>query len=228
MAEYSMTYADVKSFVDECISKSENQDLLNQYKAEILAVLTMRNEDKAENDDTDLKDSQELWENQINYPSEILLGTRYISIKSSITEFVEAFFVSGMMEMMIKNCLTSTNLMQGIPVGSVAGVGMSLKKILTSTSKLDDYDFCVYMQAVVHSRKYKEFTLEDLLEWFPEKANLKCNIRDSRWECTHYENGNECTILQKDSLSTALESLEKKNILTSRLENGIKRYRFVF
>lgn len=40
MAEYNMTYDDVKKFIDKSIECSENKDNLSRYKAEILAALT--------------------------------------------------------------------------------------------------------------------------------------------------------------------------------------------
>lgn len=228
MAEYSMTYADIKEFVDDCIKKSKNPDRLGGYQAEILAVLTMRMEEDCENSRVELNESLELWENQIEHPSEILLGTRYFSIKSSIIDFVEIFFTSGMADLFLENCvLNSGTLLKGITVGTLSGFAVALKNLLTSVSELDDYDFCVYMQVMINFSNNKRFTKQDLLQCFPEKANQKCNVYDKRWNCEHYENNGECSVIEKKCLDTALRSLEKKKILKCDYENGKEIYHFV-
>lgn len=68
MAEYNMTYNDLKNYIDECIDQAEDKINLSEHKAEILAALTVN-----ENEDNSVtaQDMLSLWENQIGMPSEL-------------------------------------------------------------------------------------------------------------------------------------------------------------
>lgn len=85
MAEYNMTYEEIKNFIDEQIREVDNEQNLKKYRAEILAAITAND---AEGDEhKTINESIELWKNQIGTPSELLLGTRYIVIKDTLLVF---------------------------------------------------------------------------------------------------------------------------------------------
>ena len=132
MAEYNMTYEEVKEFVDNCISKSEDANILNLHRSEILAAITARDENDRGNH-ASIKESVELWENQVGAPSELLLGTRYIVIKDSVIKFIEAALTSGLIDAIITN---PQNLMSGITVGVASGIVFALIGIFKSVSEL--------------------------------------------------------------------------------------------
>ena len=68
MAEYNMTYDELKNFIDECIDNSEYKENLSKHKAGILAAMTVNvNSDNP----AEMKDELSLWENQIVMPNEI-------------------------------------------------------------------------------------------------------------------------------------------------------------
>ena len=80
MAEYYISYNDLRNITDEYIAQSESRDLLERYKAEILAALT------GDFEQNNLDSAQEmitLWENQTQMPSQLLLGTRYIRVQQT-------------------------------------------------------------------------------------------------------------------------------------------------
>lgn len=222
MAEYNITYEEIKEFVEDCISKSPDSGHLQAYQSEILAAITARNEMDRVNS-TAVLESIELWENQIRTPSSLLLGTRYIVIKDSVMIFVEAAFTSGLLDAIIAN---PQDPIAGISVGVASGIVFALIEIFRSISKLEDFEFCVYMQAVTHFHSHKEFTINDLECWFPRESNLKCNMHNSKWDCEHLLANDICDMLEGDHLVEALESLCDKKILTQKRKNKEWVYSF--
>lgn len=222
MAEYNMTYEEIQEFVNNCISKSEDVNTLSSHRSEILTAITARDENDREND-TSIKESIELWENQVGTPSELLLGTRYIVIKDFVINFIEAAFSSGLIDAIISNF---QNPKSEISVRHAFGVVSALSEIFKSVSTLEDYDFCVYMQAVTHFRAHRKFTQRDLEHWFPHGNNTNCNMHNSKWDCEHLMNDDTCNMLQQDYLKAALDSLCRKNLLITEQEKTEYVYRF--
>ena len=220
MAEYNMTYEDLNDFLEECIRKSDNSEVLRGHRAEILAAITVKNEEDCA---ASVREELELWENQIGRPSELLLGTRYIRIKDSMITFIEAALTSGFADAVIAN---PENPMKGMSVGIVSGVVIALIEIFSSASRLEDYDFCVYMQAVTHFRTHREFTLEELTEWFPHGDKAVCNMHNSKWDCEFAGAGDICSIAAHGRIEEAVRSLCDKKILDKRRENRTDIYFF--
>lgn len=222
MAEYNITYEEIQEFVDEYINKSQDSENLKLHRSEILAAITARDESDRE-DNTSMKETIELWENQVGSPSELLLGTRYIVIKDSVIKFIKMALTSGLIDAIVKN---PQNSMTGLTVGSVFGIVFSLIDIFKSVSELEDFDFCVYMQAVTHFREHREFTVNDMKQWFPHGSNINCNMHNSKWDCEHLLNDDTCNMLQRDYLKEALDSLCRKNLLTFKRKDAEWTYAF--
>lgn len=221
MAEYNMSYEEIKKFVEDCINKSPDSVHLHAYQSEILAAITARDEmDRVDN--ATILESIELWKNQIHTPSSLLLGTRYISIKDSVINFIKAALTSGLVDAIISD---PQNPMTGISIGVASGIVFALIDVLKSVSELNDFDFCIYMQAVKHFRTHEEFTINDLRQWFP-KNDFKCNMHTPKWDCEHFIKDNICDMLEGNHLEEALKSLCDKNILIKRIENGNITYFF--
>lgn len=222
MAEYNMTYEEVANFIDEQIMQSDNADNLKKYRTEILAALTAKNEDGTEKNA--IKESIELWKNQIGTPSELLLGRRYIVIKDILLIFIKMATTSGALDAIINAVINSDNSMFGISLA--AGIGFGLVEIFQAVSELEDYDFCVYMQAVTHFKNHKKFTLDELQEWFPHGDNFKCNMHNDKWDCEHILENDVCGMLEENNLSAALTSLREKKLLKYKHEDKKDVYSF--
>lgn len=217
MAEYRIMYDELKDFIAGCTENSNNKEELSKYNAEILVALTKN----IENDNpTEMKDMISLWKNQIDIPSQLLLGTRYIRIKDSILAFINGACASGLMDAII-----FANGVRGITVGIASGVVLSLIELFTSVSDLDDLDFCIYMQAVCHFKTHKEFSEKELWEWFPHNENLTCNMHNDKWDCEFFEK-DKCTILKDDGINKALESLIYKGLLKRKRKDN--QYIYIF
>lgn len=215
MAEYNMTYNELKGFIEDCIDNSEN---LLEHKAELLVALTTNVNSNSE----EIEDMLSLWENQIGRPSELLLGTRYIRIKDSMLAFIGAACSSGLVDVLI-----SANPVAGITIGIASGVVCSLIELFTCVSNLDDLDFCIYMQAVRHYKAHKYFSKDDLLDWFPHGENSICNMHNSTWDCEFFENDN-CSILAGGGIDEALDSLMGKGLLERERRDRQYFYKFPY
>lgn len=89
-----------------------------------------------------LDETVTLWKNQIGNPSELLLGTKYFSIKSSMIELVEGMAGSGILDLIISNCVAGVPFsFQGITVGAIANLVITLEHIFKAASDLEDHDF---------------------------------------------------------------------------------------
>lgn len=221
MAEYNMTYEEVSEFIEECIQKSENITELDKHRAEILAALTVSEDDVQ----TSVKETIELWENQIGTPSELLLGTRYIRIKDSMIAFIQIAFTSGLVDAFIANPVDPIKNM-ALTGAAISGVVFSLISLFTSASHLNDDDFCIYLQAVTHFRAHKEFTLDDLMGWFPQANDNVCNMHNSKWDCEYLDENGLCTIMSENKINDALKSLCEKKLLKKSKINGVYTYTF--
>lgn len=73
-------------FADDCIGKADDSDFLKKYRLEILSAITAQDYDLDNNCQAAIRDSMELWKNQISSPSRLLLSKRYIAIKDSIVD----------------------------------------------------------------------------------------------------------------------------------------------
>lgn len=215
MAEYNMTYDELKGFVENCIDNPESH--LTDYKAAILAAVTtnVNNSNPGETGEM-----LSLWENQIGRPSELLLGTHYIRIKDSMLAFIEVACSSGLVDALI-----APNPVSGITVAY--GVAHSLVKLFASVSKLNDLDFCIYMQAVCHFKAHKLFSKDDLLDWFPHGENLTCNMHNSKWDCEFFDN-DKCSILADGGIDKALVSLIEKGLLNQEHKDEQYFYKFPY
>lgn len=78
MAEYYISYKELEKLIDQYIADSVDSVQLIEHKAEILAALTG---DYEQNNWDSAKEMISLWENQIDKPSQLLLGSRYIRVQ---------------------------------------------------------------------------------------------------------------------------------------------------
>lgn len=226
MAEYYLTYKEFSEYIDECISSSiGDKKLLEGHKSEIMAAFLSEYESNSLERNESIQDMVELWQNQIYKPSELLLGKRYVAIQSGMMEFLKTFITSGIIEEIIKPIQTQTPMEIGITTSIT--IALAIYEVFSKTKKLDDWDFCVFLQARTHFCQNEEFSKRELLEWFPNGSNLTCNMHNLIWRCSYYlETSDNCDI--KANIERAIASLLQKEILkiTSYRSNE-ELYQFV-
>ncbi len=222
MAEFYMSYDEFYQFVDSNID--EQYSNAKDFEAEILTALTSYIDEG-----TNLKnipDMVSLWELEDKPSSELLFGKRYIKLSETTLVMLSAFLTSGVADAFIQSI--SQNPSQfGLSVAMCTSVVVALNSLFKAVSKLDVWDFCVYMQATTHFNTHKSFTKTDLDSWFTACQN-GCNMHDSRWDCKHRRQDDSCCILEDDRLQTAINSLVSKGILISEYNEGAETWKFKF
>ena len=212
MAEYHMTYEEIASIVDKAISETEEKDNLRLYQPAIMAALTG---DYEQGNCKEIPEMVALWENMIAEPSQLLLGTRYIRIQGAMIEFIKLALTSGFVDAVISSEVVTPE------VSATSVVAFVLYEIFGKASKLEDDDFCVYLQTVTHFREHAEFTEEELMSWFPHGEHPRCNMHNSTWQCDYLGDNDICTI-QEEKVQSALKSLKNKGILDQTKGNDGK------
>lgn len=223
MAEFNMTYEDLRKYLSTCIEKSKNKENLQTHAAEILAALTASDDTQPE---STTKDNITLWENQIQQPSELLFGTHYIRVKDCVIAFIEVACTSGILD-----CFLAANP-AGVTVGTASSIAISLISFFSKISNLEDGEFCVYMHAAKNGKKHKAFTKSEVESWLPDTNNAGCNIMHSkwnstRWDCVFCENA-VCKFVESGQLEIILESLVNKHLLKKERTDTEFTYTFEY
>ena len=222
MAEYYISYEKMCDIVENCIAESEQRSLLEQYKIGILTALTGNFE---KGDLNSVQEMISLWENQERQPSKLLLGTRYIRVQQSMIDFFKAICTSGVLEALI--LYATQNDFSGFTVTAGLNVVIAIWELFNNVNTLDDWDFCVYMQAVTHFKEHKDFTMEDLKSWMPASEKPICNMHNSTWDCDYWNAETDTCKIQKDKkLNDAVDSLCGKGLLTKREEDHKLIFKF--
>lgn len=220
MAEYYLSYGDIYKLIDDCIC--EEQVYCNEHKAEILTAITC-NMNRSEK--KDINEIVSLWDNLVLQPSDLLLGTRYIRISDIALCFIEIALNSGFIDYIIQ---LKTGQAPPLQVSISASIVLSIHSLLSSVCKLNDWDFCVYLQAVKNFHRHKEFSKETLVEWLPE-FGTECNIENnSKWCCSYKTENNICNFACSESIDKALNSLCLKGILQAKNEDGQYVFKFEY
>ena len=221
MAEYYITYREIGDLIDGYIAASGGSELLINHRAEILTALTGEfNQQQVE----EVQEMIALWDEQILPHNEAMWGSKYIRIHHCLLMFLEAALCSGMVDAMLLGF--SQGSIAALTVSTAASIVITLGKLFASVKKLDDWDFCVYMQAVSHFREHEEFTLKELQDWLPASDRPQCNMHDDRWEFDHRNNDDACMLLDKERLERALQSLMDKGILSRKTERDTYKFKF--
>lgn len=221
MAELFVSYGDLETLVDQYISECSDNQRLKDNKAEILTALTC---DFERNSNESIDNIISLWVNQIHEPSQILMGTRYIPISDVLLSFFRMALTSGFIDYVIS--FLSIGTIPSVTVSVSSSVAYGLWDIFNSVKKLDDWDFCVYMQAVTHFSKFKEFDIDVLKSWFPHGIPQKCNMHTSNWGCEYLDSDDNCNIFSEEKIQEALNSLLRKGLLLPKRENNKTIYKF--
>lgn len=221
MAEYHILYEELEALLNEYIAASPDNVQLSKHKAEILAALTGNYEQQ---NPESTQEMIALWENQIEKPSELLLGSRYIRVQQIMLDFLKIACASGLIDAVI--LYASQGNLSGFTISVGSNIAIILWELFTTVKKLDDWDFCVYKQAVSHYREYNGFTIEELTSWFPNEAQPVCNMHTRNWDCDYLKEDDTCSIIQKQKIEQALNSLYNKGLLSFNKENHKYVYKF--
>lgn len=218
MAEFYISYEDIVSLVNKWTDATPQFKLTQLYKSEILAAITCN----LDVNEATVSNVVSWWKNTVSEPSQFVLRTKYISLKDIMLIFLEQAIASGAIETIISIAIAEHQLV--VPISTSSNIAIMIFKWLKSCNSLENDDFCVYLQARMHSCvnfcTNNEFTVKDLIDWFPQNGDT-CNAHDSRWDC-EYMKDDKCSA--HDHINCMLKSLKDKNILT--YNEKTKKYSF--
>lgn len=205
-----MSYDELQQFVDDAIENSNgNKENMILHKAEILTALTGVFSDELVANQKEQEQLIELWSNQQNNKSQLLLGKKHIRIHDGMLDFVEAFLTGGAFDIVLE-MVQGVTFPAAFTVGAASSVVVALVHLFRGAATLGDFDFCLYMQAVTHFYEKKEFTKDDVISWYP--INGICNMHTNKWNCQHIEINDKCGV-KPDDVDWILSSLVDKQIL---------------
>lgn len=220
MAEYYISYEEMNEFVDDILKNIPDESLLHEYKAELLAAITGYY--GGENKSTS-SEMIALWQNSITEKSELLIRNRYIRVQKFMLEFLTLVCTSGIIDAIISSVLVGSITGFNISIGS--SITIFIWEFLSSVKKLEDWDFCIYLQAVKHYKKHKSFTKTELCEWLPN--NSFCNIeKKDIWNCKYLQENGLCDMHINGKVDVALNSLIEKGLLRKTYDGD--EYSFTF
>ena len=130
MAEYYISYKELEKVIDQYIADSIDNAQLKEHKAEILAALTG---DYEQNNWDSAKEMISLWENQIEKPSQLLLGSRYIRVQQIMLDFLKVSCTSGLIDALILHI--SQGSFAGFTVSVGSGIAVALWELFTAVKK---------------------------------------------------------------------------------------------
>lgn len=223
MAEYQISYEDLEKIVDKSIANTNgNQRELEKHRIDILVALTGIFSEEISSNKKELEELTNLWTNRYEEKSQLLFGTKYIRIHDGMVDFLEAFITGGFFDSLLV-AIAETPRVATLTVGAVSSVVIAIVNIFVKAVELDDFDFCLCLRAMENYHIKKEFTDDDILEWFSNNRNNECSLHDDRWKCTHYEENDKCSILD-GKISEVVSSLMDKDILDYKHEGKTKYY----
>lgn len=222
MAEYKMSHEELQCFVDEAIKNSAgDKKNMMLHKAEILTALTGVFDDEVVANQREQKQLLELWSNQQDDKSQLMLGKRYIRIYDGMLAFVEAFLTGGLCDAVLSTALLGNTVSGAFTVGAISSVVYAIVKVLKEAVSLEDYDLCLYMQMAAHYNEKEDFVKEEMMQWFP--CDDICNQLTRKWTCSHIQSGDKCGV-QENDIDDMIESLYDKKILDYRHRDNKKSY----
>lgn len=217
MAIYEVSKSYLEQFVDVQIEKNTD---FSEYRNELIDML-VNNEPEI---DVNMY-NEDVWPFEKREPTQFYVkNSRYhIRIKDLVVDFFENIFAGFLLEPML--------VWFGIVSGAgVAGVGITgefiffLRRVIKEyVVKLDNTEFCLYLQIITHLREHQEFSLEDIKKWLPESIGDECNMSTEKWNCPSKDQG-KCKI-DKNNVEIILKKMVLKNIIDYS-ENETYKIRF--
>ena len=247
-ADYDMCYYDLIMLIDDFFPDGG----LNENQKNLLLSALVGNYDPLDAQAIPKAFSiQTFWEEQTDKSAQaIVMKKNYITINGRLL-FLLSVIGSGVMTLVLDQCSSGVPL-NGVFIAGAAAASancvVALYSWLKSIEKLEDDDFCVYMQALTHFHQYKEFSMQDLISWFPECGKV-CNMHNSKWDCDFLcKKTDNCMIkLVKDErtgefietnhfIEESIKALIKKGLLVRDKVYGLddeeiapdEKYRFHF
>lgn len=157
-------------------------------------------------------------DNEISGPNRYygVMGTKFVSISDIGIDFLAFIMCNGAYEY-VKECISNGNIMSPgvvLPSSIAYFIYTELKKVV----KLKGYEYCIYMQAVTHYRRFnKSFSVDEMLSWLPKDGSV-CNMHHNKLTCK-YRKDDCCTIKTEIDVYELMKDMEVKGFVKEKEKN---------
>lgn len=206
MAVFEVSRDYLEKFIDQ---KIETNKTLIDFREELIDVLVTNTSDIDFVGDCD----DDNWPFEKKEPTQFYIrDSRYhIRIKDLVVDFFENVFTGSLLDAMLFWFGLST-------AASVSTIAITkefilfVKRVIKEyVIKLDNSEFCIYLQIITHLKEHTAFTFEELLLWLPKNDGDLCNMQTNKWLCP-YKGQNQCRI-DEEEVKKILKRLLSKDIL---------------
>lgn len=217
MAIYEVSRSYLEQFVNAQIEKNKD---FSEYRNELIDMLVNNEQEIDVN-----TDKEDVWPFEKKEPSQLYIRDSrfHIRIKDLVVDFFENIFTGFLLEPM----LTWFGIVSGSGVAVVGITGafiLFLKRVIKEyVVKLDNTEFCLYLQIIIHLKEHQEFSAEKIKEWLPEYIGDECNMFTEKWICPSKDQG-KCKI-DKNNVEKILQKMVSKKIIDYS-ENETYKIRF--
>ncbi len=218
MAVFEVTQDYLEKFVDTQIEKNQK---LKDFREDLIDMLVCNTPDISDVTPED-KECESSWPYEKKEPTQLYIrDSRYhIRIKDLVIDFFENVFTGALLDAML--------FWFGISdMGAVSSIGITREFILfvkrvvkEYVVKLDNTNFCIYLQIITHLKEHQEFSVDELKEWLPKPIEESCNMHTDKWNCADMIEGKCC--FNQDTLKELLQKMESKNIIEYSENNTYK------
>ncbi len=152
------------------------------------------------------------WSNESKDPSQLYLKDKkyHIRVKDLVLDFFK-HIISGELLQAISELYSESQTEVNVFKAATCGIEVIvyIKHLLKDyIVKLDDKEYCIYLQLVTHFMEHKEFSIGDIKRWLPDQ---KCNMH-TKWNCP-YRINDKCEIAD-EQIFDIIQQMVKRNILS--------------
>lgn len=218
MAVFEVTRQYLGEFVDAQIEKNQK---LKDFREDLIDMLASNTPDP---NDFMLEDTgnESSWPYEKKEPTQLYIrDSRYhIRIKDLVVDFFENVFTGALLDAMLFWFGLSS-------VAEVSSIGITkdfilfVKRVVKEyVIKLDNTEFCIYLQAITHLKEHQEFSIDEIKGWLPVGVGSLCNMYTDKWNCPDLNHG--MCYFTVDKLEGILQKMVSKNIIEYSENNTYK------
>lgn len=218
MAVFEVTRDYLGKFVDTQIEKNQE---LKDFREDLVDMLSCNTPDITNIMSEDM-DNESSWPFEKKEPTQLYIrDSRYhIRIKDLVIDFFENVFTGALLDAML--FWFGLSGMAGVSsIGITRDFILFVKRIVKEyVVKLDDTEFCIYLQVITHLKEHQEFSVDELKSWLPMGTENSCNMHTDKWNCTYMREG-KCYFNQ-DKIEEILQKMVSKHIIDYSENNTYK------
>ncbi len=209
MAVFEVTREYLGKFVDAQIEKNQR---LKDFREDLVDMLASNTPDPGDFRLEDME-NESSWPYEKKEPTQLYIrDSRYhIRIKDLVVDFFENVFTGALLDAMLF-WFGLSSVAECSSIGITKDFILFVKRVVKEyVIKLDNTEFCIYLQAITHLKEHQEFSVDEIKGWLPAGVGSLCNMSTDKWNCSDRISG-KC-YFAIDKLDKILQKMVSKNII---------------